>query len=140
MKENRIVCWCARVSGILLMLMTLPHYFVGVQVAVLQPIADGKITDPDVGETYYAIWIFSTVAMFLLGTTLLFVSTDLRLLHRRAWKLALLISLGIGGFGAWMVIKYPEGAGLFGLFVADGLITLIPLLIFAGSYLGKDAT
>jgi hypothetical protein len=129
-----------RVSGILLMLMSLPHYFVGVQIAVLQPIADGKITDPDVGETFYAIWIFSTVAMFLLGATLLFISTDLRYLHRRAWKLALLMSLGLGGFGAGMIIKYPDSVPFAIQFLAVALITLIPLLIFSRSYLGKDAT
>ena len=140
MKQNRIVCWCARVSGILLMLMSLPHYVIGLQVAVLQPIADGKITDQDVGETFYAIWIFSTVAMFLLGVTLLFISTDLRFFHRRAWKLALLISLGLGGFGAGMTIKYPDSAPIAIQFLTVALITLIPLLIFSRSYLGKDAT
>jgi uncharacterized membrane protein (DUF441 family) len=140
MKQNRIVCWCARVSGILLMLMSVPHYFVGIQIAVLQPIADGKITDTDVGETFYAIWIFSTVAMFLLGVTLVFISTDLRYLKRRIWKLALLIGLGLGGFGAGIMIKYPDSAPIAIQFLVVALITLIPLLIFSRSYLGKDAT
>ena len=140
MKENKIVCWCARVSGILMMLFTLPHYFLGLSIAVLQPIADGKITDPEVGNNFYVIWVFSSITMFLTGATLLFISTDLRYLQRRAWKLALLIGLGITGFGLSTSIKFPEAAAHMSLFTAAGLITLIPVLIFTGSYLGRDST
>jgi hypothetical protein len=140
MKQNKILCWCARVSGILLMLFTIPHYFLGLPTAVLQPIAEGKITDPEVGNNFYVIWVFSSITMFLTGATLLFISTDLRYLQRRSWKLALLIGLGITGFGVTTSIKFPEAAAHMSLFTAAGAITLIPVLIFTGSYMGKDPT
>ncbi|HEV7646062.1 MAG TPA: hypothetical protein VGO50_19150 [Pyrinomonadaceae bacterium] len=140
MKENKIVCWCARVSGILLMLATLPHYFLGLPEAVLRPIADGRITDPEVGNNFYVIWVFSSITMFLTGATLLFISTDLRYLQRRSWKLALLIGIGITGFGLSTSVKFPEAAAHMSLFTLIGIITLIPVLIFFRSYMGRDAT
>jgi hypothetical protein len=120
------------------MLFTIQHYFIGLPLAVLQPIAEGKIIDPDVGNAFYIIWIFSTVTMFLTGATLLFISTDLRLLRSRAWKLALLISLGLTGFGLGMTIRFPDFAPIALQFLIVGLITLTPLLIFAGSYTVRD--
>jgi hypothetical protein len=140
MKENKIVCRCARVSGVLLILSSLVHFFLGLPEAVLKPISDGKITDPDVAGSFYAIWVFSSITMFLTGATLTLISTDLKHLHRRAWKLALLIGFGIAGFGAAMAIKFPEAAAHMMVFVAIGLITFLPALFFFRSYNGKAAS
>lgn len=138
MKENKIVCWCARLSGILLILSSLAHYFLGLPEVVLKPAAEGKITDPEVAGNFYAIWVFSSITMFLTGATLALISTDLKYLNRRVWKLALLIGFGIAGFGAAMAIKFPEAAAHMMVFVAIGLITFLPALFFFRDYTGKE--
>src|SRR5215510_11655878 len=95
MKQNNILCWCARVSGFLLILSTIPHYFIGLPEVVLKPIAEGKITDPDTAKSFYAIWIFSSITMFMTGATLMLISTDLKYLNKRIWRIALVLSTGI---------------------------------------------
>ena len=137
MKENKIVCWCARVSGILLILSSMMHFFLGLPEVVLKPIAEGKIIDPETAGNFYAIWVFSSITMFLTGATLALISTDLKHLNRRVWKLALLIGFGIAGFGIIMAIKFPEAAAHMMAFVAIGLITFLPALFFFRDYTGK---
>jgi hypothetical protein len=133
MKENRIVCWAARISGSLLILSVIPHYFFAMPARVLQPIADGRV-DAELGKTYYAIWVFASLTMLITGVTLIYISSDLRNLQRRAWWMAFLISGGLTYYGSYVLIKFNEATHNVS-FIVFGLITLLPLLLFFRSYM-----
>jgi hypothetical protein len=132
MKGSNIVCWAARLSGALLILSVIPHFFFALPARVLQPIADGRV-DADLGKTYYAIWVFASLTMVITGVTLIYISNDLRNLKRRAWWMALLISGGLTYYGSYVVIKFNETTHNTS-FIIFGLITLIPLAVFFKLY------
>jgi hypothetical protein len=136
MKGNIIVCWAARLSGALLILSVIPHYFFAMPARVLQPIADGRV-DADLGKTYYAIWVFASLTLLITGVTLIYISSDLRKLQRRAWWMGLFISGGLTFYGSYVVIKFNETTHNTS-FIIFGSITLLPLLIFFKSYFKRD--
>jgi hypothetical protein len=79
------------------------------------------------------VWILSTIAMFLSGVWILFLSRDLGRLQRRAWWQGLLIGIGYtgGSIGAmvWSGIQVHLVA-----FTFIGLLILIPLVMRAGVF------
>lgn len=123
-----------------MILSTIPHFFIGLPEIVLKPVAEGKITDPDTAKSFYAIWIFASITMFMTGMTLVIISTELKRLNKSAWRVALLLSAGIGSFGLSMMIKMPEAAAHMSLFLIIGLITLLPVLFFFRDYTGTQAS
>jgi hypothetical protein len=132
MKGNIIVCWAARLSGALLILSVIPHFFFALPARVLQPLAEGRL-DPDLGKTFYAIWVFSSLMMVIAGAALIYISGDLKRLQRKAWWMALLISGGLTYYGIYIVTKFSEATHNTS-FIIFGLITLLPLLLFFRSY------
>ena len=132
MKVSNIVCRAARLSGALLILSVIPHYFFAMPARVLQPIADGRV-DADLGKTYYAIWIFASLTLLITGVTLIYISSDLKKLEKRAWWMALFISGGLTFYGSYVVIKFNEATHNTS-FIIFGLITLVPVLVSAGKY------
>jgi hypothetical protein len=132
MKGNIIVCWAARLSGMLLILSVIPHYFLALPARVLQPVADGRV-DADLGKTYYAVWVFASLTIVLTGASLIYVSGDLKRGETKAWWMTLLLSGGLTLYGAYINLKYPEHTHNFS-FLIFGLITLLPLLIFSARF------
>lgn len=133
MKENKIVCWAARLSGALLILSVIPHYFFALPARVLQPVAEGRV-DAELGKTYYAVWVFASLAMIFTGATLIYISNDLKKRQKRAWWMAFLISGGLTFYGCYVAIKFNETTHNIS-FIIFGLITLLPLLLFFRSYM-----
>ncbi len=132
MKGNIIVCWAARLSGALLILSVIPHYFFALPARVLRPVADGRL-DADLGKTYYAVWVFASLTIILTGASLIYVSGDLKRAQAKAWWMALLLSGGLTLYGAYINLKYPEHTHNIS-FLIFGLITLVPLLVFFKPY------
>ncbi len=133
MKGNIIAAWAARLSGALLILSVIPHFFFALPARVLQPMADGRL-DPGLGKTYYAVWVFASLTMVVTGTALIYISGDLKRLQRKAWWMALLISGGLTYYGIYIVAKFSEASHNTS-FIIFGLITLLPLLIFSPGFL-----
>jgi hypothetical protein len=136
MKPNLIVAWAARLSGVLLILSVIPHFFFAFPARVLQPVADGRVP-ADLGKTYYAIWAFASLGLMIMGVTLIYLSGDLKRLERKAWFLALMISGGLTYYGSYVVLRVGEATHNTS-FIIFGLITMLPLLVFAGKYLKKN--
>jgi len=120
-------------SGSLLILSVIPHYFFALPARVLRPIAEGRL-DPDLGKTYYAIWVFASLTMVITGAALIYISADLKSGQKRAWWMAFLISGGLTFYGVYIVSKYAEASHNTS-FIIFGLITLLPLLFFFRSYM-----
>ena len=134
---NIIVCWAARLSGALLILSVIPHYFFALPARVLQPVADGRV-DADLGKTYYAVWVFASLTIVLTGASLIYVSGDLKKGETKAWWMTLLLSGGLTLYGAYINLKYPEHTHKIA-FLVFGLITLAPLVIFLRGFLRKKS-
>ncbi len=123
-------------SGALLILSVIPHYFFALPARVLQPVAEGRV-DADLGKTYYAVWVFASLAMLFTGAALVYISTDLKKLQKRAWWMAFLISGGLTFYGCYVAIKFNETTHNIS-FIIFGLITLLPLLIFSARFFRND--
>lgn len=123
-------------SGVLLILSVIPHFFFAFPARVLQPVADGRVP-ADLGKTYYAIWAFASLGLMIMGVTLIYLSGDLKRLERKAWFLALMISGGLTYYGSYVVLRVGEATHNTS-FIIFGLITMLPLLVFAGKYLKKN--
>lgn len=137
MSGNKIVCWAARLSGTLLILSCIPHFFFAFPARVIQPVADGRVP-ADLGKTYYAIWAFSSMTLFIMGVTLIYISGALKRGERPAWYMALLISGGLTYYGSYVVLRVGEATHNTS-FIIFGLITLVPVLVFAGRFFGKNS-
>jgi hypothetical protein len=132
MKANIITAWAARLSGALLILSVIPHFFFAFPARVLVPVADGRVP-VDLGQTYYAIWAFASMTLLFTGVMMIYISGGLRRLERKAWWMALLISGGLTYYGSYVVIKFNETTHNTS-FIVFGLITLVPLLVFFRSF------
>lgn len=84
-------------------------------------------------ETAVVIWVFGSITMFLTGCTLIYLSGRLKILAKGAWRLAVLIGLGIAGFGGGFYISHPDSPHMLG-FLIVGLLILIPLFIYFRAY------
>jgi FtsH-binding integral membrane protein len=135
MKGNIIACWAARLSGALLILSVVPHYFFALPARVLQPVADGRV-DADLGKTYYAVWVFASLTIILTGASFIYVSGDLKKGEAKAWWMTLLLSGGLTLYGAYINLKYPEHTHNLS-FLIFGLITLLPLLIVSRKFVSS---
>src|SRR4051812_14604903 len=95
--------------------------------------ADGRL-DPDLGKTYYAIWVFASLTLIITGTSLIYISGDLKRLQPKAWLMAFLIAGGLTAYGIYITQKHQEYTHNLS-FMIFGLITLIPLVLFAKNYI-----
>lgn len=129
-----IVCWAARTGAVLMILLDVPHYFFG-----LPP--ERVSGDSGVNGTIYMFWLLSVISMFLIGIMLLLVSNDLKNGKRSAWWAALFYGVGVGAFGAITIAKYGHDVPhIMIVYLIDGLIVLLPALVFSRSYFGKEAS
>lgn len=134
MMGTNIVAWAARIGGIMMLLLAVPHYLFGLPPVQLK-------AEPGTNETIYMFWLFSVISMFLLGAGLLLVANDLKNGKRSAWWTAFLYGAGIGIFGAVTIWKYGhEVPHIMVAYLIDGLIILLPALVFFRSYFGKEAS
>jgi hypothetical protein len=78
-------------------------------------------------------WALSSSLMLLVGIWVLFLSSPLKKLQRRAWWQAIIISLVFIFFGAGFWLQYPKSIHLPG-FILVGLILFVPLIMFAGKF------
>jgi hypothetical protein len=72
---------------------------------------------------------FSSLLLFLVGIWVLFLSSDLRKLQRRARSQGILIGLAFVLFGGGFWFRYPRSLHL-AFFLLVGLLLLLPLLIY----------
>lgn len=137
MRQNNIVAWAARLSGTVLILACIPHFFFAFPARVLQPVADGRVP-ADLGKTYYAIWAFSSMMLFISGVMMFYISGGLKRGERSAWFMALLISGGLVYYGSYVVLRVGEATHNMS-FIIFGAITLVPVLIFPRSFFPKKS-
>ncbi|HLK31190.1 MAG TPA: hypothetical protein VKT28_21600 [Puia sp.] len=78
-------------------------------------------------------WSLSSAMMLLVGIWVLFLSSSLKKLQRKAWWQGIIISLFFILFGAGFWYRYPKSIHLPG-FILLGLILFVPLLIFGGKF------
>lgn len=124
----KTLTWACHISGGLLTLAAIPHATMGLA-AQFEAISQGFVTGAT-QDDLVLIWVFSSITMFLMGTWLLFLSIHFQRGNTWLnWLQALLIALGLIGFGVWGGLYSADGKGLFG-FAVMGFIVLLPLLIF----------
>ncbi|HCR48878.1 MAG TPA: hypothetical protein PLL64_02160 [Rhodothermales bacterium] len=124
----KLLSWTCRISGGLLVLASIPHATAGLS-AQFDAISKGYVTG-EARDDLILIWVFSSMTMFLMGAWLLFLSTQIKKENNASnWIQALLVSLGLLGFGLWGGFYSANGQGMFG-FAVMGLLVLIPLLIY----------
>ncbi|HYF32449.1 MAG TPA: hypothetical protein VD993_15095 [Chitinophagaceae bacterium] len=133
MAKETTISACARLSGLLLLASAVPHATLGTA-EILMAIKTGDVRASMV-DTLHIIWIFSTIMLVLSGIWVLFLAAELRQLKRRAWWQGLIIGLGYvgGSIGAIAVTKFYAYL-LF--YTIIGLLLLLPLLRWAGSFRG----
>ncbi|HYE54399.1 MAG TPA: hypothetical protein VD996_06130 [Chitinophagaceae bacterium] len=131
MAKEKIIHTSARLTGFLLLGASVLHSTIGAA-DVLNAIKVGDIRQPAV-PTVLAVWIFSSIMLFLSGLWVLFIAGDLRKLLRKAWWQGILVGLGYaaGAIGAMAIAGVHAHLVAFALI---GLLLLIPLVIWAGSF------
>lgn len=131
MAKEKLIANCARAAGVLLLLSVIPHSTLG-WAEVMTAIKLGDI-NPGMANTVRSIWVFSAVMLALSGVWILFLASELRQLKRRAWWQGILIGLGYSGSAIGCMVMTEVYAHLVG-YALIGLLLLIPLLIWAGSF------
>ncbi len=130
-RQNKPVYHCALFTGILLIIIAMLHAVLGLY-EILAAIRVGDISK-DAATMITISWIFSGVALFLIGAWILFLSKDLKNLKRKAWWQGLFVSGLLTAFGGGCWHYFPLATYLIG-FTMIGLLLFIPLLIYAGHY------
>lgn len=131
MAKEKFIANCARMAGILLLLSAIPHSTLG-WAEVVTAIKLGDI-NRGMANTVKSIWIFSAVMLVLSGIWVLFLAGELRQLKRRAWWQSVFIGLGYSGSAIACMLMTEFYAHLAG-YALIGLLLLIPLLLWAGSF------
>jgi hypothetical protein len=131
MIKEKFIANCARVAGVLLLLSTIPHSTLG-WAEVMTAIKLGDI-NKGMANTVKGIWIFSSMMLVLSGVWALFLVSELRQLKRRAWWQGVFIGLGYSGSAIACMFMTEFYAHLAG-YALIGLLLLVPLLIWAGSF------
>lgn len=129
-RENKIVYRCALLSGLLI-----------IGAALLMALSVNNLviaaSTGDINKNYSASvvihWALASAMMFLVGVWVLFLSSSLKKLQRRAWWQAIIISLVFILFGSGFWYRYPASIHLPG-FILLGLILFIPLIIHSGKF------
>ena len=134
MAKEKIIYSTARLTGFLLLGASIIHSTVG-SAEVLNAIKTGQVRQP-ASDNLMAVWIFSSIWVFLSGLWVLFIAAELRKLMRKAWWQGVLIGLGYsaGAIGAIATVGFYIHLAAFGLI---GLLLLLPLLFWAGSFRGS---
>lgn len=135
MPKEKLASGCARLAGILLLLVSIPHATVGLA-EVLTAIKTGDVR-PGMAATFRAIWMYSSVMLVLSGLWALFIAGELAQLKRRAWWQGIIIGLGYAG---WAIgsMAMTGISGHLAAFAAIGLLLLAPLLIRARRFFGAS--
>jgi hypothetical protein len=130
MKESRSVYRCALITGVLLIITSLLHFF-NINDTMIA-IKTGDIA-PSHASNAVSTWIFSGISMFMIGLWLLFLLDNLKKLQIKAWWQAFLIGTALVAFGGGCWLKYPKELHLL-YFLLLGMILLIPLIFQAGRF------
>lgn len=131
MAKEKIIANCARIAGILLLLSVITHSTLG-WAEVMTAIKLGDI-NKGMANTVKSIWIFSAMMLVLSGVWTLFLVSELRQLKRRAWWQGVFIGLGYSVSAIVCMLMTEFYAHLAG-YALIGLLLLIPLIIWAGSF------
>ncbi len=129
-RENKIVYRCALFAGILIIFASL---FRALSVNNLVIGASTNDISKHYSTSVIIDWALSSSLMLLVGIWVLFLSSPLKKLQRRAWWQAIIISLVFILFGAGFWLRYPKSIHLPG-FILVGLILFVPLILFAGKF------
>ena len=133
-RQCRPVYRCALLVGIMLILLAALHAVLGLN-EILSAIRVGDI-GKDFAVTIMISWIFTGLALFLIGAWILFLSKDLKRLERKAWWQGFFVAGSLSAFGGACWYYFPQAYFLIG-FMLIGLILLIPLLLYAPRYFSK---
>jgi hypothetical protein len=132
--ESKTVSRSAVITGILLIITSAIHAL-DINDTVI------AVKTGDIAQSHAAsaisVWIFSGIAMLLIGIWLLFLAKDLRSLQRRAWWQALFIALGLAGFSLGSWLQFPKAFHLL-YFLLLALLLLIPLLMNSRKFFRKN--
>jgi hypothetical protein len=131
MTKEKFIANSARVAGSLLLLSVIPHSTLG-WAEVMTAIKLGDI-NRGMANTVKTIWIFSSMMLVISGVWVLFLVNELRQLKRRAWWQGVFIGLGYSGSAIGCMVMTEVYAHLVG-YAFIGLLLLVPLLIWAGSF------
>jgi hypothetical protein len=135
MKESKFIYRCALITGILLIITSLLHFF-NINDTIIA-IKTGDIA-PSHASSAVSTWIFSGISMFIIGIWLLFLLDNLRKLQMKAWWQAFLIGTALAVFGGGCWLKFPKELHLL-YFLLLGMILLIPLILYAGKFRKKQS-
>lgn len=126
MKSHNIIGNFALAAGTLLALSSLMHFFSGYP-AINEMIAKDN-AGAETAHTFRVIWVFSSIAMCLMGIWGIFISKGLKAGQKTAWWQGLVLGLGMVLFCiAAQFIEFPNyGMLLFGVI---GLLLAVPLLV-----------
>lgn len=128
--ENYIVYRCALLAGVLIIGAAL------VRALSVNNLVIGAATN-DISKHYSSSviidWSLSSTMMLLVGIWVLFLSSSLKKLQRKAWWQGIIISLAFILFGGGFWYRYPSSIHLPG-FILLGLILFVPLMMFAGKF------
>jgi hypothetical protein len=128
--ECRLMYRCALLAGLMMMGAAM---LIAVSVNNL---VVGAITN-DISKNFSSSiiihWSLSGAMMLLTGIWVLFLSTPLKKLERRAWWQGIIIGLVFILFGGGFWWRYPSSIHLPG-FILIGLTLLVPLIMFAGKF------
>ncbi|NNF32712.1 MAG: hypothetical protein HKN68_01300 [Saprospiraceae bacterium] len=116
------------IGGMMLFLASMAHYFIGFRIIREAMSNDG--TGPEVSELLNIIWIFSSVAMALLGIWGMFIGISIRKNLRYTKKQALSLGSGITLFGIYG-FSSPFPNLHLGIFIVIGLFILVPGLFLS---------
>jgi hypothetical protein len=128
--ENKIIYRCALLAGILIISGAL---FRALSVNNLVIGANTNDISRHYSTSVIIDWSLSSVMMLLVGVWVLFLSSSLKKLQRKAWWQGIIISLAFILFGGGFWYHYPRSIHLPG-FILLGLILFIPLIIFSGKF------
>ena len=128
--ENKIVYRCALLASILI-----------IGAALLRALSVNNLiigaTTNDISKHYSASviidWSLSSIMMLLVGIWILFLSSSLKKLQRKAWWQGIIIGLAFMLFGSGFWYQYPKSIHL-PAFILLGLLLFVPLIMFAGKF------
>jgi hypothetical protein len=127
MTTNKTLYVCALISGIILLLSTIPH---STGIKMTMDFAKKGVIGPDYADTAVVIWIFASMMMIVCGSTILYLAGKLKKSDKGAWRLGLLIGVLLAAFGITVFVSDPTSYPML-VFITVGLLLVVPLLIFS---------
>ena len=117
---NKLSYYLVIIAGILLCLFFIPHSFLGTP-EVFSYIEKGLVA-PEVSSAFVIIWMFSSVAMLLLGVWILFLAKPIKNGTQSARIQALIIGVAMLVFWTEAYIYKPEMNHLVGFLIVGFLL------------------